>query len=70
MARIRDIIKIIIPMDIGLRAKNMEKAIDDIVIMNSVKIIYNYKNCTCSVDFKGLCALYTNLYLCSSSVYT
>lgn len=61
IARTRDIIKIIIPIDIGFRARNIENAIEDIVIINNVKIIYNYKNCTCSIDFKGLCALYTNL---------
>jgi hypothetical protein len=55
------IIRIKIPIVSGFIAKNMENAVIDVNIIRSVSIIYNYEICTHTLDFKGLCALYTNL---------
>jgi|SRR5580692_3315042 len=61
----RAIIRMRIPIVRGFMARNMEKAVIDVNIISRVRIIYNYEVCTHTLDFKGLCALYTNLYVMS-----
>jgi hypothetical protein len=68
IARRRDIVKIEIPIVSGFMAVNIEKVVDVTKIVRIVNSIYNYEGCTRSTVFKGLCALYTNLYLRSSSI--
>jgi hypothetical protein len=53
--------KIEIPIDSGLIIKNVLIAKDEIIRINNV-VIYNYEDCTHSLNIKGLCALYTILY--------
>jgi hypothetical protein len=54
--------RIIIPRVSGFTARSIENAIMDVRIVINDNIIYNYRNCTHSLDAKDLCALYTNLY--------
>ena len=71
MAISKAINKIEIPIDRGFIIINIFMEIARIINV-IVEIIYNYEGCTHSLNIKGLCALYTNLYmgLCSSSVNT
>ena len=56
------------PIESGFIIMNIFIEIDNIISIN-VAVIYNNEDCTHSSNIKGLCALYTILYiLCSSSV--
>jgi len=58
IVRVKAIIRIVNPIVIGFKASNR----DDVIIINidsNINIIYNYKICTYSINFKNLCALYT-----------
>jgi hypothetical protein len=68
MASRRDIARMEIPMVNGFIAINIEKVVEVTRRVKIVNSIYNYEGCTHSRVFKGLCALYTNLYLGSSSI--
>jgi hypothetical protein len=61
--------RIEIPIDRGLSIINILSA-NEVVIKIMAVIIYNNEDCTHSSNIKGLCALYTILYLCSSSINT
>jgi len=59
--------RIDIPMDRGLIIINIF-IVKDVIIKIRERVIYNNEGCTHSSNIKGLCALYTILYLSSSSV--
>jgi hypothetical protein len=51
------------PIFRGLVAIGIENAVADIRMISIFNIIYNYKSRTYSLNFKGLCAPYTSLYM-------
>jgi hypothetical protein len=61
IATVNAISKIEIPIDRGLIIKNIFIA-NEAIIRIKIEVIYNYENCTHSLNIKGLCARYTNLY--------
>jgi hypothetical protein len=61
MATLSAINRIEIPIESGFIIINIFNAKEEIIKINVV-VIYNYENCTHSINIKGLCALYTNLY--------
>lgn len=69
MATESAIIKIEIPIDRGFIIINIFMDKEEIIRIKTV-VIYNNEYCTHSLNIKGLCALYTILYLGSSSVNT
>jgi len=62
MATVRAINKIDTPIDRGFIIINLFIAREEIIKI-SVVVIYNYEDCTHSSSIKGLCALYTILYI-------
>lgn len=62
MATISAINKIVIPIDRGLNIRHIFIARDRISNV-IVRVIYKYEDCTHSANIKGLCALYTILYI-------
>jgi len=61
MATVSAMNRMEIPIERGFIIINMFIAREEIIKISSV-IIYNYEDCTHSLNIKGLCALYTNLY--------
>ena len=45
----------------GFSVRRVERIIAVLRAIRRINSIYNLKNCTLSLDFKGLCALYTNI---------
>lgn len=62
MATINAVNKIVTPIDSGFSIRNILIVKDEIVKINIV-VIYNNEDCTHSLNIKGLCALYTILYM-------
>lgn len=54
--------KMVTPIDSGFIIIIMFIESDE-MRSNNVKVIYNYEYCTHSLNIKGLCALYTILYV-------
>lgn len=69
IATVNAINRIETPIESGFIIINIFIEIERIIKV-SVAVIYNNEDCTHSSNIKGLCALYTILYLCSSSVDT
>ena len=61
IATVKAIRRIEIPIDRGFIIINIFIANDEIIRIRRA-VIYNYEGCTHSLNIKGLCALYTNLY--------
>lgn len=48
----------------GFIVSRIDRTIVVLSEMTRINSIYRLKNCTLSLDVKGLCALYTNIYMC------